>query len=192
MRKTLLIALGVVGVLVIAFVAFVALQPSRFRVTRKTTISAPAPVVFAQVNDFHNWQAWSPWAKLDPTAKNSFEGPTAGPDAVFRWSGNDQIGEGSMTIKESRPSELIKIELEFIRPMTGTSDVEFDFEPVGEQTAVTWSMTGEHNFIGKAVCLFMNMDKTVGGDFEKGLALLKTAAESKVQQPAADEATADQ
>ena len=192
MRKTLLIAFGVVGVLVIAFVVFVALQPSRFRVTRKATISAPAPVVFAQVNDFHNWEAWSPWAKLDPTAKNSFEGPSAGPDAVFRWSGNDQIGEGRMTIRESRPGEFIKIELEFIRPMTGTSDVEFDFEPAGEQTAVTWSMTGENNFIGKAFCLFMNIDKTVGGDFEKGLALLKTAAESKTQQPAADEATADQ
>jgi hypothetical protein len=191
MRKKLLIALGVVGALIIAFVVFVALQPSRYRVTRRATISAPAAVVFAQVNDFHNWEAWSPWAKLDPTAKNTFEGPSAGPDAAFRWSGNDQIGEGRMTIKESRPSEVIKIELEFVRPMTGKSDVEFDFEPVGEQTAVTWSMTGENNFIGKAVCLFMNMDKTVGGDFEKGLALLKTAAESKKQQPAADEATAN-
>jgi hypothetical protein len=192
MRKTLLIALGVVGVLVVAFVVFVALQPSQFRITRKATISAPAPVVFAQVNDFHNWEAWSPWAKLDPTAKNSFEGPSSGTDAVFRWSGNDQIGEGRMTIRESRPSELIKIELEFIRPMTGKSDVKFGFEPVNDQTTVTWSMTGENNFIGKAVCLFMNMDKTIGGDFDKGLALLKTAAESKVQQPAADEATGDQ
>jgi hypothetical protein len=170
---------------------FVALQPSRYRVTRKAAIAAPPPVVFAQVNDFHNWEAWSPWAKLDPAAKNTFEGPSAGPGAIFRWSGNDQIGEGNMTIMESRPDELIRIKLEFIRPMAGTSDVEFEFQPVRDQTAVSWTMTGENNFIGKAFCLFMNMDKTVGGDFEKGLALLKTAAESKARQPAADEATAN-
>jgi len=95
MLKKILIAIAAI---VVVFVIVVAIQPSEFRITRKATISASAPAVFAQVNDFHNWEAWSPWAKLDPAAKTAFEGPSAGTGATFRWAGNDKIGEGSMTI----------------------------------------------------------------------------------------------
>jgi hypothetical protein len=58
------------------------------------------------------WEAWSPWAKLDPTAKSTLEGPSAGVGAVFAWSGNNQIGEGRMTITDSRPNELVRFRLE--------------------------------------------------------------------------------
>jgi hypothetical protein len=170
--------LVVLAAFVLVFAGVVALQPSEFRVVRSTTISAPASDVFAQVNDFHNWEAWSPWAKLDPAAKNSFKGPSAGTGAVFKWSGNDQVGEGSMTLTESRPSEQIRIKLEFVRPFEDTSMAEFTFTPEGNQTMVTWSMIGRKNFISKAVCLFMNMDKMLGGDFEKGLAQLKSVVEA--------------
>ena len=105
MLKKILIGLAVI---VFVFVVIVALQPSEFRVARSATIVAPPPAVFAQVNDFHKWEAWSPWAKLDPAAKNSFEGPAAGTGAIFKWSGNHEVGEGTMTIIESRPSELIE------------------------------------------------------------------------------------
>ncbi|MGH7404633.1 MAG: SRPBCC family protein [Candidatus Methylomirabilales bacterium] len=175
MLKKILIALAAI---VVVFVAVVAMQPSEFRVARTATISAPAPVVFAQVNDFHKWEAWSPWAKLDPAAKATFEGPSAGPGAIFRWAGNDEVGEGSMTITESRPSDLIRIKLEFLKPFAATNTVEFTFKPEANQTAVTWSMAGKNNFIAKAVCLFMNMDKMVGGNFEKGLAQMKSAVEA--------------
>jgi hypothetical protein len=94
MLKKFLIAIAAIIVL---FVVVVALQPSDFRIVRSATISAPAPALFAQVNDFHNWDAWSPWAKLDPAAKATFEGPSAGIGAIFRWSGNKDVGEGSMT-----------------------------------------------------------------------------------------------
>jgi hypothetical protein len=127
-------------------------------------------MVFAQVNDFHNWEAWSPWAKLDPAAKAIIEGPRAGKGAIFRWAGNEEVGEGSMTITESRPSDLIRIKLEFLKPFEATNTAEFTFKPVDNQTNVTWSMEGQNNFIAKAVCLFMNMDQMVGGQFEKGLA----------------------
>jgi hypothetical protein len=176
------ILLGLV-VAVVAFVAIVAMQPSAYRVARGATIAAPPPAVFAQVNDFHNWEAWSPWAKLDPAAKNSFEGAPAGEGAIFAWSGNDQVGEGRMTLVESRPSELVRIKLDFFKPMEGTSDVEFTFAPQADQTAVTWAMSGERNFIAKAICLFMNMDKMVGGDFERGLAQMKAVAEAASKGP---------
>jgi len=179
MLKKILIAIAAI---VVVFVAVVAMQPSEFRIVRSATISAPAPAVFAQVNDFHNWEAWSPWAKLDPAAKATFEGPSAGTGAIFRWAGNDKIGEGSMTITESRPSDLIRITLEFVKPFAATNTAEFTFEPEGNQTAVTWSMAGKNNFIAKAVCLFMNMDKTVGGKFEEGLANMKSVVEAAPKQ----------
>jgi hypothetical protein len=171
------IFVGIV-VIVVAFVVIVALQPSEFRVAGSTTVSAPPAAVFAQVNDFHNWEAWSPWAKLDPAAKVTFEGPSAGEGAIFRWVGNEEVGEGSMMITESRPSDLVRIKLEFLKPFAAINTAEFTFKPEGNRTAVTWSMFGTNNFIAKAFCLFMNMDKMVGGQFEKGLASMKSVTEA--------------
>ncbi len=179
MLKIILIALALI---VVVFVVIVAMQPSEFRVVRSATISAPPPAVFAQVNDFHKWEAWSPWAKLDPTMKQTYEGAPAGTGAISRWAGNNQVGEGSMTITESRPSDLIKIKLEFMKPFRAINTAEFTFKPEGNQTAVTWSMVGKNNFMAKAVHLFMNMDKMVGGQFEKGLAQMKSVVEGAAKQ----------
>ncbi len=180
MIKKLLIGI----VLVIAvFAVIVSLQPSEFRIERSTSITAPPEVVFGLVNDFHKWDAWSPWAKLDPSAKNSFEGQESGVGAVFKWAGNNEVGEGGMTITESRPHEKIQIRLDFVKPFEDTSTAEFTFKPDGNQTVVTWSMYGENNFVSKAFCLFMDMDKMVGGQFAQGLASMKVAAESQLLQP---------
>lgn len=174
LKKVLIALLGIIAALAVV----IALQPSDFRISRSTTIAAPAAAVFEQVNDFHKWDGWSPWAKLDPNMKQSFEGARAGVGARYSWSGNDQVGEGRMTLTESRPSEIIRIKLEFLKPFAATNTAEFSFKADGNQTAVTWSMFGTNNFMAKAFGLFMNMDKLVGGDFEKGLAQLKTVAET--------------
>ena len=109
--------------------------------------------------------------------KLTFEGPPAGTGAIYHWSGNNKVGEGRMTITESRPSDLVRIKLEFIKPFASTADTEFTFKPETNQTAVTWSMAGKKNFMSKAFGLFVNMDKLIGGDLEKGLAQLKTVVE---------------
>jgi uncharacterized protein YndB with AHSA1/START domain len=171
-----------VALVVVVLAVVVAMQPSEFRIERRATIAAPAAAVFAQVNDFHNWEAWSPWAKLDPAVKNSFEGPPAGKGATFSWAGNSKVGEGRMTIVESRPDELVRIKLEFLKPFAATSTAEFAFKPDGERTAVTWSMYGNNGFINRAVFLFVNMDKALGGEFEKGLASMKSAAEASAKK----------
>jgi uncharacterized protein YndB with AHSA1/START domain len=173
--KTALIAFPVV---IAAFLIIVALQPSDFRLSRSATIAAPPAAIFPHVNELKKWDAWSPWMKLDPNAKSSFEGPPAGKGAAMSWAGNNEVGEGKMTITESRPNELVQFHLEFYKPMAGTSDAEFTFKPEGNQTTVTWTMTGKNNFIAKAMCLVMNMDKMVGGQFEKGLAAMKSIVES--------------
>jgi uncharacterized protein YndB with AHSA1/START domain len=170
------------AVLVIALVVIVAVQPSEFRIARTATIAAPAPVVFAQVNDFRKWDAWNPWAKIDPAIKQGYEGAPAGKGAVYTWAGNNEVGEGRMTITESRPNELIRIQMQFLKPFQGRSTAVFTFKPEGDRTAVTWSMAGEHNFIAKAMHLVMNLDTMVGANFEKGLAQMKSVAEAAARR----------
>ena len=178
MVKTILIGLGVLAAIIVVFCAVAALQPSELRVERSALISAPPAVVFAHVNDLHKWQEFSPWAKRDPAAKTTFEGPAEGTGAAFAWAGNAEIGEGRMTIVESRPNELVRFRLDFLKPFEGTNDVAFTFTPQEDQTRVVWTMTGENNFVAKAMGLVMNMDKMIGGDFEQGLADLKTLSEA--------------
>ena len=177
-KKILLGAIVVIVLVVAIFCVVVAMQPSHYHIERSATVNAPAPVVFNQVNDFHKWDAWSPWAKLDPNIKTSYEGAPAGPGAMYSWIGNSQVGEGRMTITDSKPAELVKIKLEFIKPFAAINATNFTFSPQGNQTAVKWTMDGDNTFMGKAFGLFMNMDKMVGGDFEKGLAQMKAVSES--------------
>ena len=174
-KKKILITLAVI---IILFVVVVALQPAEYSVVRTATITAPAPAVFAQVNDFHKWEAWSPWAKIDPDMKQTYEGPPAGTGAIYTWTGNKKVGAGRMKLTESHPDYQIRIKLDFLKPFASTAMSEFVFNPEDTQTAVTWTMTGRKNFISKAFCMFMNMDKMVGGDFEKGLASLKPVVEA--------------
>ena len=164
--------------IVVVFIIVVATRPADFRVTRTATISAPTEVVFAQVNDLRKWVAWSPWEKLDPACKMTYEGPPAGTGAGYTWAGNNKVGEGRMTITESRPNELIRFNLEFLKPFKATNITEFTFKSDGNQTSVSWSMAGKKNFMFKAMGLFMDSDKMVGGDFERGLADLKSVAEA--------------
>jgi hypothetical protein len=171
-----------VGVIIVILVVIVALQPASFRIARSTTMSAPPSAIFAQVNDFHHWNSWSPWAKLDPAMKQTYGGPPAGVGAISTWVGNKKVGEGRMTLTESRANEWVKIKLEFFKPFKATNVAEFSFEDQGGQTLVTWAMTGQKNFAAKAFHLIMNMDKMLGGDFDKGLSQLKSVVESASQE----------
>jgi hypothetical protein len=172
----------VVGIFVLAIVLFVivvAMRPNEFRVARTATMAAPAGRIFPHVNDFHKWQAWSPYDKRDPDMKRTYDGAPAGVGAVYGWNGDNNVGEGRSTIVESKEPELIRIKLEFFRPFKGTNQGEFTFQPSGSGTAVTWALEGKYNFITKAMGLVMSMDKMIGGDFEQGLANLKTIVEQK-------------
>lgn len=172
----------VLALLVVILAIVIATRPDEFRVTRTAPISAPAPVVFEQVNNLSHWNSFSPWAKLDPNAKYTFEGPVSGTGAILRWEGNNQVGAGVMTITESRPNELVVFRLEFLKPFVGTNTVEFAFKPEGEQTVVSWTMYGKNNFMSKAMGLVMNCEKMCGDQFEKGLANLKNVSEAAAQK----------
>ena len=176
MLKRLLIGLVL---LIAAFLVVVWSQPDNYRLTRETLIAAPAAAVFAQVNDLQKWDNWSPWAKVDPNAKVTFSGPQSGVGASFKWDGNEKVGAGTMTITESKPNERIATRTDFVKPFAGSSNSDFIFSEQGGRTNVIWTMSGTHNFIGKAMCLVMSMESMVGPDFERGLAQLKQVAEKK-------------
>lgn len=168
-RKILIVLASVIGVLVI----IVAMRPADFRISRKAVIPAPPAAVFPHVNDLHLWQNWSPWAKLDPKCWIGFRGPESGKGAFFRWSGNNEVGEGSMEIIESIPNEKVVFDLIFVKPMAGKSLTEFTFKPEGSGTEVIWTMSGKNDFMGKLFSLFVDCDKMVGSQFEKGFENLK-------------------
>ncbi len=167
-----------VAVLIVLLVVVILTRPGTFHVERSITMAAPPDSAFAQVNDFRAWGAWSPWEKLDPQMKKTFEGPPTGVGAKYAWSGNDQVGEGRMTIEKSEKPSNVGIKLEFLKPFDSTSTTTFTFAPTPQGSKVTWAMDGENNFMAKAASLFMDMDKMIGADFERGLAAMKTAAEA--------------
>ena len=139
MLKKILIGLGV---LIVIFLIVVVTRPADFRVERSATLAASPAALFAQVNDHHNFTAWNPFMKLDPNVKNTYSGPDSGVGAVCSWDGNSDIGAGSSTIIESKPGELVRMRMDWKRPMEGTSTVDFTFKPEGGKTVVTWAMYG--------------------------------------------------
>jgi len=148
MLKKILIGLVVV---IVIFLAVVAMQPSTYRVARSATIAAPPEAVFPHVNELKKWAAWNPWVKIDPNMKFTCEGSASGVGASYSWAGNNDLGEGRMTITGSRPNKSVQLKLEFFKPMAGVSTAEFTFKPQGDQTEATWSMEGKNNFIGKTI-----------------------------------------
>jgi len=176
MTLFLLLMLGAIS----ALIAYISLQPDTFRIARRAVVNAQPEAVYPEINDLHNWERWSPWAKLDPNQTTTFEGSPLGAGSIMGWSGNKQVGAGRMKIVESTQNERVRIKLAFQKPMKVINDVQFDLKPVGDdQTEITWAMSGRHEFMGKAMNVFMNMDRMVGGQFEQGLANLKAVVEAK-------------
>ncbi len=175
------IAIGLLAVIVV-LVAVIATRPADFKIERSAAMAAPPEIVFAHVNDFHEWAGWSPWDKMDPSMKRTYSGPASGVGASYHWVGNDKVGEGQMTIVESVPSEKVSIKLEFLKPFAATNPTTFTFALKDGATQVTWAMTGTNNFMMKGMGLFMNMDKMVGDDFERGLAQMKVHAEADAKK----------
>jgi hypothetical protein len=184
-KKILLAAFSISLVALVIFAIVVARQPDSYLLERSITIDAPPEQVFAQVNDFQAWDKWSPWKEEDPKPKaTKISDPSSGKGATFYWNGNEKIGEGTMTILESKPNQLVDLEQAFVRPMEGKCRMSFVLDPDGDRTKLTWKMFGTNNFVGKAVCLFMDMEQMAGPKFEQGLANIKRLAEQPVE-PAA-------
>jgi uncharacterized protein YndB with AHSA1/START domain len=168
----LLLAVGAVALLATR-------QPDSYSVERRLTMKAPPEAVFAQLNNFHAWEAWSPWAKLDPAMKATYSGAESGVGAVYEWEGNSDVGSGRMEIKQVTPPNEVVVALTFRSPMESQSVTTFQITPKDGGSEVIWTMRGNSELMTKVMGVFMSMDKMVGPDFEKGLSQLKTVVEPK-------------
>ncbi len=174
----LILKLFLLLIVVLAGLAlYVNFLPASYRVTRETVIDAPPEQVYPLVANYKNWPDWSPWAELDPNCEYSYNGPESGVGAVCKWTGNDSVGEGSMTTTEAKANEQMKFTLAFVRPFEDVSQSEFQFTNLDGKTRVTWTMSGEKNYLAKAIDLFIGMEAMIGKDFDKGLAKLKSEVE---------------
>jgi hypothetical protein len=182
MLKKILIGLAV---LVAGFFGYAATQPDNYKVTRKIEIAAPPSTVFSEVNSLKRFGEWSPWEKLDPAMKKSWSGPESGVGSAYAWEGNDKVGQGKMTIASSETDKKVSYNLEFIKPFASTAVTDMTINGAAAPVTVEWTMTGKQNLMGKAMGVFMNMDKMIGKDFENGLSNLKTVAEKAAKDAAA-------
>jgi len=170
--------IGIVVLLcVLVVLGLAATKPDTFALERETTISAPPSEVFALINDFHRWGAWSPWEKPDPNMKRTFSGTPSGVGSIYEWSGNSDAGAGSMQITNTTPSSHVEIKLDFTKPFESHNITEFALDSTAAGTHVKWSMHGPNEFLSKIMGVFVSVDKMVGPDFERGLASLKSEVE---------------
>ena len=174
LKKTFIVLV----VAIIAILIFAATRPATYHVERSTTIAAAPEKISPLVNDFHNWDQWSPWAKLDPNMRVSYSGPPAGQGAIYEWEGNSKVGKGRMEILAAEPN-LTSIKLDFLSPFESHNHTNFVLQPQGSVTRVTWTMDGPNTFMSKLMSVFVSMDKMMGKDFDTGLSQLKSAAEKQ-------------
>ena len=167
----------VLALLIAALLMYAATKPDSFRIERSTTIKAPPEKIFALINDFHQWEAWSPWEKIDPALKRTYSGAANGVGAVYEWSGNKDIGQGRMEIVESVPSAKVMLKLDFVTPFEAHNKVDFTLAQQGDVTKVTQAMYGPSPYISKLMTIFFSMEKMVGKKYEEGLTNLKAIAE---------------
>ena len=174
LKKILLVLAVLIAILVVVILT----RPDKYHVERSATINAPAAAVFAQVSDLKNWAAWSPWEARDPNMKKSFEGTPGSVGHTQQWSGNSEVGKGTLAITAVKANTHVAFELEFVEPFASVADTAFEIQEKGGSCSVTWSMDGDNDFMGKAMSLFMDMDGMIGGDYEQGLANLKNVVEA--------------
>lgn len=178
LKKALVVVVGLIAVLLVV----AATRPSHFHIERSASVAAAPEVVFPLINDFHAWALWSPYEKLDPAMTREYSGPPAGTGAGYAWSGNDDVGAGSMRITESQSPALVKIALEFVKPFQASNVATFHVQPERSGSRVTWGMDGANAFGMKVASLFMDMDQMIGKDFEVGLANLGALAQARAAQ----------
>ncbi len=167
----------IILLLIAAILIYAATKPNTFRVRRSISIKASPEKVFGLINDFHQWEAWSPWEKVDPAVKRTYSGATSGKGAIYEWNGNKNIGQGRMEIIESSPPSRVVIKIDFIKPMEAHNTVEFTLAMQGDSTMVTEAMYGPNPYIAKLMSIFFSMEKMVGPKYEESLTSIKTLSE---------------
>ena len=185
MLKIIGIVAGIGVLAIIALLVYAATFPDTFQVQRTQRINASPDKIFPLINNMHGMNTWNPFSEADPEIKITYTGPESGKGARYEWTGNSKVGQGSIEIIDVATPSRVALKLDMLKPMEGHNRVVFTLAPNGPgtdvstdvSTDVTWAMTGERPFIGKIMDAVFNMDRMVGGQFEKGLAKLRAIVE---------------
>lgn len=172
--KWTLIALGVVALVVVGGGM---LMPSQVSVSRDVVINAPPEKIFPHVANLKAFNAWSPWADMDPDMKVEFSGAPDGVGQVMSWDSDKDMGSGSMKVVETVANEKLVTALDF--GQMGTATARFDLVPDPGGTKVTWSMLSDlgNNPIKRWFGPMMKSGVTE--QYDKGLAKLRVVAEGE-------------
>lgn len=185
--------IGCFVVLVGAFLVYIAMQPSDILISREIVVNATPDVIFPLINNSQRSTEWMPWKDTDPQAVMTFSGPAEGIGSTSSWDSPGQMGSGKAEVVESIPNQKVTTALTYTKPMEMTQTAEVSLLPSGAGTLVKWSVSGKNSFGGRIMCFFMDMDKVVGKQFEKGLKKLKGIVESGAsQQPPVEGGAAQQ
>lgn len=167
--------------LIIGVVATLAILASRkpdyFNYYNSVVINAPAAAIYPEAANLRKSNEWSPWLKLDPNARVTYNDIIEGVGASTHWAGNKHVGQGNATITETIHNELVVTRLDFIKPMKATNKGYFKLAEENGKTTVTWGMEGKAPFIGNVFGLFFDCEKMMKGQFETGLRNLKRRVE---------------
>lgn len=169
--------ISIIVIIVVAVLIYAATRPDSFRIERSIHIQATAEKIFPLLNDFHAWEAWSPWEKIDPKVQRIYKGTANGIGAIYEWKGNRNIGQGRLEIIEAEPPTKLVMKIDFITPFEAHNRVEFTLASKDGITQLTQAMYGPSPFISKLMGLFCNMEKMVGHKQEEGLTSIKSIAE---------------
>ncbi|MEE9364295.1 MAG: SRPBCC family protein [Cellulophaga sp.] len=168
------IFLYVLAGIVLLVVLLGIIAPTKYHVFREIIINKPKAEVFEHIKYLKKLDVWSPWRKKDLNMKKVYKGTDGEVGAITSWVGNKEVGEGEQEITKIIEGERVEGELRFFKPFKATSDCYFQVDEISAtETKVTWGFSGKNKFPISIMMLFMNMDKSVGKDFEEGLERLK-------------------
>lgn len=173
--KFFLIALGVFIGIILILGLFVGKD---YTVERSIVILKPKELILPELTNLKNVHDWSPWTEYDPNMKINFQGTDGTVGSFYTWEGNKKVGNGKQEIVLISDT-LVESKLIFYEPWESECRAYFKLQPEGNGYKTTWGMKGKNAYPMNVMCLFMNMDKMVGKEFEKGLSNLKEKVEKK-------------
>ena len=166
---------------IIAIAIYIAVQPNAFNVTRTRTIQAPAAVIYDNVSDFKNWEAWSSWVEKDPDMVITIPEQTKGKGGSYSWE--DKNGVGTMKTVETKPNESITQVMQVAE--FPSSDISWNFKQNTDgSTDVTWAISGKDLPFGfKAYTAFMgSMEEQIGPEYERSLEKLDSIVQADMKK----------
>lgn len=168
--KVVFLLAGLIGIVVAGLSA---IGPARTEVERSIYVNGNQQDLYAFLLDFSNYQQWQPVAELDSALESRIEGPR-GEGGKYFWSGNELVGSGSLEIIKADPFRFIEMRVLYTEPWDVEASYLFRLSPEKNGTKVTWRYEAKNAFLSRISLLFMDMDKLLGAELEKGLEQMRT------------------